>query len=71
MPFSTFSFTERQRQYIPTYLKISCWYIYYKSHIVWQSVNKIQATLQMPGQAVSKKSFVENKSNLAILKFIS
>ena len=42
-PFSTFSFTERQWQYVPTYLKISYWYDYYKSHVVWQSVNKILA----------------------------
>ena len=55
MPFSTFSFTERQWQYIPTYLKISCWYDYYKSQVVWQSVNKIHAILQMTGQAVTKK----------------
>ena len=41
------------------YLKISYWYDYYKSHVVWQSVNKIQATLQMTGQAVTKKWFVE------------
>ena len=34
------------------YLKISCWYDYYKSHVAWQSVNKIQAALQMMGQAV-------------------
>ena len=26
-----------------------------KSHVVWQSVNKSQATLQMTGQAVTKK----------------
>ena len=56
--FSTFSFIERQWQYIPTYLKISCWYDYYKSHVVWQSVNEIQATLEMMGQAVTKKWFV-------------
>ena len=31
---------------------------YYKNHVVWQSVNKIQATLQMTGQAVTKKWFV-------------
>ena len=41
------------------YLKISFWYDYYKSHVVWQSVNKIQATLQMAGQAVTKKWFVK------------
>ena len=29
-----------------------------KSHVVWQTVNKIQATLQMTGQAVTKKWFV-------------
>ena len=26
-----------------------------KSHVVWQSVNKTQASLQMTGQAVTKK----------------
>ena len=54
-----FSFTEWQWQYIPTYLKISCWYDYYKSHVVLQSVNKIQATLQMMGQVITKKWFVK------------
>ena len=39
------------------------WLLYYKSHVVWQSVNKIQATLQMTGQAVTKKWFV--KMNLS------
>ena len=41
------------------YLKISCWYDYYKSQAVWQLVNKIQATLQMAGQVVTKKWFVK------------
>ena len=68
-PFSNFSFFERQKwQYIPTYLKISCWYDYYKSHVVWQSVNKIQTTLQITDQAVTKKWLVKTK--LVILKFI-
>ena len=40
--FYTFCFIERRWQYIPTYLEISCWYDHYKSHVVWQSVNKIQ-----------------------------
>ena len=26
-----------------------------KNHVFWQSVNKIQATLQITGQAVTKK----------------
>ena len=56
---STFSFTKRQWQYIPTYLKIRCWYNYYKSHVVLQSVNKIQATLQMMGQAVTKNGLLK------------
>ena len=30
------------------------WYDYYKSHVVWQSVHKIQITLQMTGHAVTK-----------------
>ena len=30
-----------------------------KSHVVWQSVNKIQAILQVTGQAVNKKWFVK------------
>ena len=34
-----------------------------KSHVVWQSVNKIQATLQMTGQSVTKKWFVEINSS--------
>ena len=29
------------------------------SHIVWQSVNKIQTALQMTGQTVTKKWFVK------------
>ena len=37
------------------YLKIFCWYGYYKSHVVWHLVNQIQATLQMMGEAVTKK----------------
>ena len=32
-------------------------------NVVWQSVNKIQATLQMTGQAVTRKWFV--KMNLS------
>ena len=34
-----------------------------RGHVVWQPVNKIQATLQMTGQAVTKKWFV--KMNLS------
>ena len=30
-----------------------------ESHVVWQSVNKIQVTLQMKGQTVTKKWFVK------------
>ena len=58
-PLSTFSFTEREWQYIPTYLKIFCLYDYYKSHVVWELVNKIQAGPQVTGQAVTKKLFVK------------
>ena len=50
--------TEGQWQYIPTYFKI-CWYDYYKSHVIWHSVNDIWAALQMKGQAVTKKWFVK------------
>ena len=42
----------------------------YESHVAWQSINKIQAILQMTGQAVIKKMACENKSKLVILKFI-
>ena len=41
------------------YLKISCWYDYYKSRVVWQSVDKIQAGLQMTGQAVAKNGLLK------------
>ena len=40
-----------------------CWYDYYKSHVVWQLLNKIQAALQMTGQAVTKTWLV--KMNLS------
>ena len=56
---------------IPTHLKMSCCYDYYKSHVVWQSVNKIQATLQMTGQAITKKWFVEmNVSKIQVYEEI-
>ena len=34
-----------------------------KSHVVWQSVNKSQATLQMTGQAITKKCFAKMNLN--------
>ena len=46
-------------------LKISCSYAYYKTgHVVWHSVNKIQATLQMTSKAVNKNE--KNSFNISI-----
>ena len=60
---------------MPTYLKI-CWYDYYKSHVVWQSVNKIQTTLQMTGQASAGTLFKKAQNEilgqtLQILRLLS
>ena len=58
-PFSTFSFTERQWQYISTYLQISYWYDYYKSHFVWESVSKIQAPWKWRVKMLSKNGLLK------------
>ena len=63
-PFSTFCFTERQWQCIPMLIDIlmiviSCRNDYHKSHVVWQSVNNFQATLEMTGRLLLKTGLLK------------